>query len=189
MSDWKTIQASEIYDNPWVKISHREVKTPNDTHAIYGKVHFKNLAVGILPVFEDGKLVLVGQKRYTLNAYSWEIPEGGCLLGDDPLEAAQRELLEETGWKASFWKQSLLLHTSNSVTDERALIYLATELNPDKTQPEHTEKIELKYMDIDGCIEMIENGEISDAMSVSALLWYARKSRRFIGENIQVVEK
>ncbi|HKK88458.1 MAG TPA: NUDIX hydrolase [Saprospiraceae bacterium] len=189
MSDWTTIRAKAIYDNPWVKISHREVKTPNDTDAIYGKVHFKNLAVGIIPVLKDGRLVLVGQKRYTLNEYAWEIPEGGCLLGDDPLRAAQRELLEETGWQANFWKQAMLLHTSNSVTDERAIIYLATEMEAQEAQPEHTEKIDLQYATIEHCIKMIGKGEISDAMSVSSILWYAQKGHKQIKDDLQVVEK
>lgn len=189
MSDWKTTEATEIYDNPWVKISHRAVKTPNHTNAIYGKVHFKNLAVGIIPVLDDNRLVLVGQQRYTLGDYSWEIPEGGCLLGNDPLQAAKRELREETGWTAAYWKQVLLLHTSNSVTDERALIFLATMLEDSMAQPDHTEKIKLKYASLEQCVQMINRGEISDAMSVSALFWYAREGKRIIQEDIQVVEK
>jgi 8-oxo-dGTP pyrophosphatase MutT (NUDIX family) len=129
---WRTQSIREVYDNPWIQISHHEVITPGGTDGIYGVVHFKNLAIGVVPLDEAGNTWLVGQYRYTLNEYSWEIPEGGCPLGTDPLESAQRELQEETGIKAKRWTKLLNLYTSNSVTDEAGMAFLAqgTQLRP-----------------------------------------------------------
>lgn len=172
MAGWKTKSAKSIYDNPWVHLSHREVLTPNDTSAIYGKVHFKNIAIGILAVNEKNEIFLVGQDRYTLNSYSWEIPEGGALLGDHYLEAAKRELLEETGLSALRWEEYLRLHTSNSVTDEFAIIYKATHLELSKANPEHTEKFEYSKLKIEEIAPAIRHGRITDAMSVATLYKY-----------------
>jgi 8-oxo-dGTP pyrophosphatase MutT (NUDIX family) len=172
MSTWKTNTAKTRYDNPWIHLSHRDVTTPNHTPAIYGKIHFKNLAIGILPIDTNGHIHLVGQSRYTLNIYSWEIPEGGCPLGENPLDTAQRELLEETGLKANYWHRILDLHTSNSVTDERALIYLAVDLIQGEKDPEHTELFQHEVLDLDTCLRKVELGSITDAMSISTLHWY-----------------
>ncbi|MCG8331985.1 MAG: NUDIX hydrolase [Chitinophagales bacterium] len=168
---WTTHSVKKVYDNPWIEITHREVTTPNDTPGIYGLVHFKNLAVGIVPIDEEGNTWLVGQYRYTLEQYSWEIPEGGCLIGkEDPLQAAKRELLEETGITAIQWEKILDFHTSNSVTDEAGIIYLAKGLSFGSAQPEHTEQLEVKKIPLRDAVQMVINGDITDAMSVMALL-------------------
>ena len=167
---WRQLGVKEIYENPWIKVTHETVKTPNNTDGIYGVVHFKSRAVGILPVDDEGYTWLVKQSRYPLNQYTWEIPEGGAPIDESPLLAAQRELREETGLSANKWEPWLRLHLSNSVTDEEAIVYLATELSPGEMALEDTEDIQVSYMPLQQAINMAINGEITDAISVCALL-------------------
>ena len=142
----------------------------HNTDGIYGVVHFKSRAVGILPIDDNGYTWLVKQSRYTLNEYTWEIPEGGALLDETPLMAAQRELREETGLSANSWEPWLRLHLSNSVTDEEAIVYLATELSSGEMQLDTTEDIEVSHLPLQQAIDMVVSGEITDAISVAALL-------------------
>jgi len=173
-NDWKTLTDKQVYDNPWITVHHREVINPSGGNGIYGLVKFKNKAVGILPIDEHGMTYLVGQYRYPTQSYSWEIPEGGCPQGEDPLGAAQRELLEETGLIADDWSVlSETLHTSNSVTDEVATLYLAKGLTQGKCDPEETENLQVKKVKIEEAIAMASDGRITDLMSVTALLMYA----------------
>ena len=166
---WKIISDDEIYNNNWIKLNHYNVINPNGGEGVYGKVHFKNIAIGIIPIDENNNTWLVGQFRFPLNKYSWEIPEGGCPLNENPLDAAKRELLEETGFVAEDWKQILTLHLSNSVTDEFSIIYIAKNLKQFKAQPEETELLQIKKIKIEETFTMIENNEITDAVSVAAL--------------------
>ena len=166
---WKIISDDEIYNNNWIKLNHYNVINPNGGEGVYGKVHFKNIAIGIIPIDEKNNTWLVGQYRFPLNKYSWEIPEGGCPLNENPLDAAKRELLEETGFVAEDWKQILTLHLSNSVTDEFSIIYIAKNLKQFKAQPEETELLQIKKIKIEETFKMIENNEITDAVSVAAL--------------------
>ncbi|MEZ4993381.1 MAG: NUDIX hydrolase [Saprospiraceae bacterium] len=151
-------------------MTHREVLNPSGNEGIYGVVHFKNLAIGIVPVDEYGNTWLVGQYRYALDQYSWEIPEGGCPLGTAPLATAQRELLEETGITASRWDTILDCHISNSVTDEAGRIYLARELSFGTAQPEETEQLEVRKLSLREAVDMVLRGEITDSLSVMGLL-------------------
>lgn len=167
---WTTLSKREVYDNPWIQVTHREVLTPAGTPGIYGKVHFKNIAVGIVPIDEAGYTWLVGQYRYTLDQYSWEIPEGGCPIGTDPLATAQRELQEETGMSAGYWEQILHIHLSNSVTDEAGYAFLARQLHFGKAQPEETEDLQVRRLPLTEAIEWVLNGDITDVLSVAALL-------------------
>jgi 8-oxo-dGTP pyrophosphatase MutT (NUDIX family) len=173
---WKTLNLTEVYNNPWIKVSHREVLTPAGTPGIYGMVHFKNVAIGIVPVDEEGNTWLVGQYRYTIDQYTWEIPEGGCPVGTDPLETAKRELKEETGMEATRWEQLLDFHTSNSVTDEYGIAYLARGLSYGEAEPEETEALQVKKIPLQEAIEMVLRGEITDALSVMALLRVGMKN-------------
>ncbi|MEM6723516.1 MAG: NUDIX hydrolase, partial [Bacteroidota bacterium] len=100
---WTKLSEALQYDNPWIRITEHQVLNPNGNPGIYGVVHFKNVAIGIVPLDEEYNTWLVGQYRYTLEQYSWEIPEGGGPLGTDPLKSAKRELLEETGITAKEW--------------------------------------------------------------------------------------
>ena len=170
MNDWKTLTQKTVYDNPWIEVSHRDVITPGGTQGIYGKVHFKNIAVAVLPVDAEGYTWLVGQYRYTIDRYSWEIPEGGCPLGTDPLEAARRELLEETGITARRYTPLYESYTSNSVTDEYAVAYLAEDLTFGEAQPEPSENLQVKRVPLAEAIAMVHRGEITDMFSMLTLL-------------------
>ena len=127
---WSTVSVKTVYNNPWIEVQHHEVITPSKTEGIYGKVKMKNLALGIIPLDDEMNTWLVGQYRYTIGEYSWEIPMGGGPIDLDPLESAKRELKEETGIEARDWQYLMRIHTSNCVTDEIGLIYVAKELSP-----------------------------------------------------------
>lgn len=167
---WKTIRQKVVYQNPWISISHRDVINPAGNPGIYGVVHFKNIAVGIVPLDEDNNTWLVGQYRYTLDKYTWEIPEGGCPAGESTLAAAQRELEEETGIKAANWAPLLDLHTSNSVTDEYGVAYLARELSYGTAAPEETEDLQVKKVPFQEAYQMVMNGRITDVLSMVAIM-------------------
>ncbi len=170
VNPWQTRSIRQVYDNPWIAVTHREVITPRGHAGVYGVVHFKHLAVGVVPVDGQGYTWLVGQYRYPLDQYSWEIPEGGCPAHESPLATAQRELMEETGIQAARWTKLLELHLSNSVTDERAIAFLAQDLTLGKAQPEHTEQLRVCRLPLAEAVCMARDGSITDALSVAALL-------------------
>ena len=145
---------------------------PDGEPGIYGVVHYKNVAVGVLPV-EDGHTYLVGQYRYPLERYSWEIPEGGCPEGEEPLRAAQRELKEETGLEARSWRRLGEAHLSNSVADEHAVWFLATDLVPGESRPGGDEILEVRRVPLDEAVRMALGGRITDALSLLAIMGYA----------------
>jgi len=167
---WLRMKSRVAYDNPWIRVYHEDVKTPNGTDGIYGVVHFKSTAVGVVPIDDDGNTWLVRQSRYTLNEFTWEIPEGGAKTGEPTLECAKRELEEEVGLRAQEWSELMRLHLSNSVTDESAVIYLATDLSATVQNLDATEDIELRKLPLREAIDMALSGEITDAISVAALL-------------------
>lgn len=171
---WQTLNSAVRYENPWLSIRHEEVVTPAGTPGIYGVVSFKNKAVGVVPIDADGYTYLVGQYRYPLNEYSWEIPEGGSPVGTDPLESARRELREETGLVAQRWTKIARIHTSNSATDEEGFLYIAEELEQGDHEPEDTEQLHVRRLPLVEAVEMAMRSEITDALSVSALLIVAR---------------
>lgn len=165
---WKTLSSKLEYDNPWIQITEHQVITPGGSPGIYGVVHFKNQAVGIVP-YEDGYIWMVGQYRYTLEQYSWEIPEGGSPMGEDPLETARRELKEETGLLAETYDPIVEMHLSNSATDEWGIIYLATGLSRGEASPEDTEDISAKKMKLEDVFVEVETGKITDSLTVAAI--------------------
>lgn len=167
---WQTLTTKVVYDNPWISVSHREVITPGGSNGIYGVVHFKNTAIGIIPLDGDYNTWLVGQYRYTLEEYSWEIPEGGGPKDSPPLDSAKRELAEETGITAKTWTKIMELHTSNSVTDEYGIIYVAQGLSYGEAEPEDTEDLKVKKLPFSDVVEMVMRGEITDALAISAIL-------------------
>jgi 8-oxo-dGTP pyrophosphatase MutT (NUDIX family) len=171
---WQRKSSELIYENPWIALYHEEVVTPAGTDGIYGVVHFKNTAVGVVPIDEDNNTWLVRQTRYALNQYTWEIPEGGCPRNEDTLTAAKRELQEEVGLAAAQWEKLMDLQLSNSVTDETGIVYLARQLSPTSQALDVTEDIEVRKLSLEGAIAMVERGEITDAISVAALLKLAR---------------
>lgn len=168
---WRTLTSKDVYDNPWIHVREDAVVRPDGEEGIYGVVHFKNRAVGVL-AFEGDEIYLVGQYRYTLGRYSWEIPEGGCPEGEDPLAAAQRELEEETGLRARHWERLGEAYLSNSVTDEQAVWFLATGLEQGEQRPEGTEQINVCRVTFREALRMALGGEITDALSLLALMHY-----------------
>jgi len=167
---WTTLSIETVYDNPWISISHRNVLNPKGGKGIYGLVHFKNAAIGIVPLDKDNNTWLVGQYRYTLNQYSWEIPEGGGPLGTPLLDSAKRELLEETGITANRWTKIMDFHTSNSVCDEFGVAYVAQDLTFGEAEPEDTEDLVVKKLPFSEVLGMVMNGEITDSLTIMAIL-------------------
>ncbi len=166
----KTISAKPVYDNPWIQLTEYDVINPGGGKGIYGKLHFKNIAVGVIVLNEDNHTYLVGQYRYALDEYSWEIPEGGGPVGTDPLESAKRELLEETGLVAKHWEMLFEMHLSNSVSDELAIVYLAKGLSQQLAEPEETEQLQIKKLPFEEVYQMVKEGKIKDSISVAAIL-------------------
>jgi 8-oxo-dGTP pyrophosphatase MutT (NUDIX family) len=166
---WTIFSEKKIYANPWIEVTEFGVINPGGGKGIYGKVHFKKIAVGALPLDDDFNVYLVGQYRFVLDQYSWEIPEGGVESGEDPLIGIKRELLEETGLVAGQWQQILTMHLSNSVSDELAILYLATRLQFQYATPEETESLVVKKIPFDEAFKMVEAGVITDSMSVAAI--------------------
>lgn len=167
---WQVKSATQVYDNPWINLTEYQVINPSGNPGIYGKIHFKNRAIGIVPLDADLNTYLVGQYRFVLNEYSWEIPEGGGPLGDEPLDAAKRELLEETGLKAKNWTEVQRMHLSNSVSDELCIIYIATGLEQFEAEPEDTEQLIVQKLPFDEVYRMVCAGEIMDSVTVAAVL-------------------
>ncbi len=167
---WQITSEKEIYNNPWIGLTEYGVINPSGNPGIYGKVHFKNIAVGVVPLDEQMNTWLVGQYRFALDQYSWEIPEGGGPLDIDTLESAKRELLEETGLKASRWRELQRMHLSNSVCDELSVTYLAQDLEQFEAEPEETEQLIVKKIHFDEACRMVNSGQITDSISVAAIL-------------------
>lgn len=172
---WTTLSGEEKYENRWIRVTEYQVINPAGGKGIYGKIHFKNKAIGIIPVDEEGNTWLVGQYRYTLNEFHWEIPEGGGPLLEHPLEAAKRELKEETGLTAANWTYLLEMNTSNSVTDEEGIIYLAEGITHGESELEETEAdLKVRKLPLKEAVAMVMRGEIADSMSMIGLLKVAR---------------
>ena len=170
VNPWTMLESRPVYENPWISVREDQILRPDGQPGIYGVVHFKNKAIGVLPVEEDGSIWLVGQHRYPLDRYSWEIPEGGGSGDEDPEITARRELKEETGLVADRLELFSVTHLSNSVSDEVAYLYRATGLTPGPSEPEGTEQLEARRVSWDVAWGMLQGGEITDAMSVVALL-------------------
>jgi 8-oxo-dGTP pyrophosphatase MutT (NUDIX family) len=166
---WRRRARRVAYENPWLTVWHDEVSRPDGSPGIYGVVHFASLAVGIVALDADDRVVLVGQHRYTFDAYSWEIPEGGVPAGELPLDGARRELREETGLVAARWREIGRFHLSNSVTDEAGILYLATDLTPGAAAPEATEELAVQWVPFEEALAMTLDGRISDAMTIMGI--------------------
>ena len=172
---WKTHKTDVVYDNPWIRVEHDEVMIPTGTPGVYGRVIFKNKAIGIIPMDQDLNTWLVGQYRYPLQEYSWEIPMGGGPIGEDFMATAKRELKEETGIYADKWTQLMRIHTSNCVTDEEGFIYLAEDLEMGETEFDETEDLQIKKLPFTEAIDMVLDGRITDSISSAGILLLARK--------------
>lgn len=172
MSDenpFRVLGSRPIYDNPWIGLTEHQVVRPNGSEGVYGVVHFKNRAVGVVP-YADGYVWLVGQYRFPLERYSWELPEGGAPFDEDPAACALRELAEETGLRAGRLAPLLTMHLSNSVTDEISYVFLATDLTPGAMAPDETEVLRVRKLRFDDAYAEVESGAITDSITVAAIL-------------------
>ena len=167
---WKLQASKQIHDSPWLSLAEDEVINPGGGVSHYGKINFKNIAIGVIPLDENDNTWLVVQYRYVPDCYSWEIPMGGGPLNIDPLESAKRELKEETGLTATRWEELMHLHTSNSVTDERGIIYVAKGLTEGETEFEETEDLKVIKLPLEEALQRVMDGEITDSVSVAGLL-------------------
>lgn len=175
MNPWVTLSKKNIYDNPWIHVEEHQVINPAGGKGIYGKVHFKNIAIGIVALDKENNTWLVGQHRYTLNEWSWEIPEGGGSLEKNVLESAERELKEETGLAAARWTEILKTYLSNSVSDEVGYIFLAEELTEGMNELEDTEAdMKVWKLPFEEALTMVLDGKITDGLSVMGILKVAR---------------
>ena len=167
--NWKRLSSRTVFENDWMEVREDHVINPGGGENQYGHVHFKNRAVAIVPLDAEYNTWLVGQERYTLDAWSWEVPMGGAPLTEEPLAAAKRELREETGLSAGRWTEIMRLHPSNSITDEIGYVYLAEDLSEGETAFEETEALEVRKLPLETAVQMARDGEITDAISVAAL--------------------
>jgi 8-oxo-dGTP pyrophosphatase MutT (NUDIX family) len=158
------------YETPWISVSHHDILDPSGTQGIYGVVHFKNLAIGVLPLDADLNTWIVGQYRYPIEAYSWEIPEGGGDRSIPPQESAARELREEAGIVAKRWTEILRMDLSNSASDEHAILYVAQDLTHFEPEPDHDEELALRKVPFEDLYAMVVRGEVLDSLTVAAVL-------------------
>lgn len=167
---WRTLHVEERYSTPWISVSHHDVLDPSGAPGIYGVVHFRNLAVGVVPLDEELNTWIVGQYRYPIEAYSWEIPEGGGARDRPPLESAQRELREEVGIVAQKWTPILHMHLSNSASDEEALLYVAQDLTFHEPEPDANEELAMRKLPFAELFRMVMDGEVTDSLTVAAVM-------------------
>jgi 8-oxo-dGTP pyrophosphatase MutT (NUDIX family) len=167
---WQVVSGSQVYENPWIKVIHEDVLHPDGSKGIYGTVHFRNWALGVVALNEAGQVLLVGQWRYPLQQYSWEIPEGGGSLRKPLLASMQRELQEETGYSARNWESLGTVHTSNSVCCETGFIWLATDLQAGVANPEGSEELQVRWVPLAEALSMVMQSQITDSLSVAAIL-------------------
>ncbi|MGJ8562738.1 MAG: NUDIX domain-containing protein [Alphaproteobacteria bacterium] len=166
-SPWTYVSKREVLDNQYVNHSQHQLLNVTGSPVEYTLVQFKNLAVGVIP-YEDDHIYLVGQYRYAIDQYSWELPEGGCPPGSQTLDAAKWELAEETGLRAEKFEPFIHMHTSNAITDEWATVYLATGLTQGEAEPDENEVLQTRKISLDDFLAEVESGKITDAMTVAA---------------------
>jgi len=167
---WKILSTDKKYENPWIKVEENKVLNAAGNQGIYGVVHFKNIAVAVIPLDEENNTWIVGQYRFTLNSYEWEVPEGGCPEATSPLDTAKRELHEEVGLQAEQYEMILEMQLSNSVSDEISYTYLARGLKFIGEKPEEDEVLHIRKLHFTELVEMVMRGEIRDALSVASIL-------------------
>ncbi len=172
---WKKLASKIVYDNPWITVREDRVQNPGGGENQYGHVQFKNKAIAIGPLDEHRNTWLGGLDRYTLGAYSWEVPMGGATGDETPLAAAKRELKEETGLTAVTWTEIMHLYLSNSITDEEGFVFIAEDLSEGEPEFDETEVLDIRKLSLNDAVAMVNNGEISDAVSVAAILRVAAR--------------
>jgi 8-oxo-dGTP pyrophosphatase MutT (NUDIX family) len=170
---WIRRSRRTVYENDWIQVHHDEVTRPDGSPGIYGVVHFRTRATGAVVVDADGRVLLVGQHRYTLGRYSWELPEGGAPFDEDPMDGAKREVAEETGYTARSWRELMRFTLSNSVTDEEGVLFVASDIDPGPASPDPTEDLEIRWVSLAEALAMVRSGEILDVMTQVGLLAFA----------------
>ncbi len=170
INPWKTLKSEQVHESPWIRVTKHDVLNPAGNPGTYSTIHFKNLAIGVVPLDKNYNTWLVGQYRYPIEQYSWEIPEGGGNLNIDPIDSAKRELKEETGIIASKWTKIQEMYLSNSASDEFCILFLAQDLKFEKSEPEDTELLEVRKVPFEAVYQMVLNGEITDSLTVTAAL-------------------
>ena len=172
---WVRRSRRTVYENAWIRVHHDEVARPDGSPGVYGVVHFRSRAIGAVVVDAHGRILLVGQHRYPLERYSWEIPEGGAPWDEDPVDGARRELAEETGFAARTWRELIRFTLSNSVTDEEGVLFVATDLEAGPASPDPSEELAVRWVDLEEALAMVTSGEIHDVMTQVGLLLYDRQ--------------
>lgn len=167
---WKTLDSKTVYDNPWMTVFEDKVIDPGGGQHLYGHVHFKNKAIAIVPLDDDRNTWIVGQSRFTIGEYSWEVPMGGSAPGEEPIDTARRELKEETGLTAATLIPLMHLHISNSITDEEGFAFVARDLEAGEPDFDEMEDLTIRKLPLTEAVEMVKRGEITDAISIAALL-------------------
>jgi 8-oxo-dGTP pyrophosphatase MutT (NUDIX family) len=167
---WKTLDSTTVYDNAWMTVFEDKVIDPGGGEHLYGHIHFKNKAIAIVPLDDEGNTWIVGQSRFTIGEYSWEVPMGGSAPGEEPVDTARRELREETGLTATSLTPLMRLHISNSITDEEGFVFLARGLSAGEPDFDDMEDLAIRKLPLTEAVDMVMRGEITDAISIAALL-------------------
>lgn len=174
---WRTLSSRRAYENPWIRVREDVAEMPDGRTTLYGVIECRE-AVGVLPFLDGEQVVLVGQYRYVARDFRWEMPTGAVHAGEDLEAAVRRELREEAGYEAGRLTRLCAFHTSKSVLDETAHLYLAEGLRPASAEPDPTEFIEVRAFRFDEVLRMVETSEITDSMTVLAVLHAARRRER-----------
>jgi 8-oxo-dGTP pyrophosphatase MutT (NUDIX family) len=167
---WRRRSRRLAYENDWIEVFHDEVDRPDGSPGVYGVVHPRSVAVGVAAVDDEDRLLLVGQYRYTLDRWSWEIPEGGVPFDEHPLDGAKRELAEETGYRAETWRELMRTSLSNSTSDETGVVYVATGLTTGPPAPEATEELRVRWVPFSDAVREVRDGTIFDSITQIAVL-------------------
>lgn len=167
---WKVLREDTVYENKWISVHHADVIAPTGNPAVYGKVHMKGQAIGVLPVDENGWTWLVGQQRYCFDEWTWELPEGGGLRTEQPVVTAQREMAEEIGMQAvNYLPLFENVQFSNSITDEIGHAFLAWGLSPCEKCPDETELLEIRHLPLKEVFKMLDQGKLTDMFTLAML--------------------
>ncbi|MFC5371585.1 NUDIX domain-containing protein [Brevundimonas faecalis] len=164
---WASHGDSVMIDTPWMQVTRHPATAPTGAAADYQVVRPKNVGTGVLPLHEDGTVTMVGQHRFALMRYSWEMPEGGAPMAEDPFDAVRRELAEEAGLAAEHWRAALDMDLSNSITDERAMTWVAWGLSAVPVDPDPTEVIVSVRVPFRDLLAEIERGAVRDSLTVA----------------------
>lgn len=167
LPQWTDLGGEVVHDSPWMSLTRHRVTAPTGRTVDYGVVRPKSMATGVLPLHDDGTVTLVGQARFALGNYSWEMPEGGAPFGEDPFDGVRRELAEEAGLEARSWREAVRMELSNSITTERAVCWLAWDLRPVATAPDPTEVIAVARVPFMSLIAEIGRGAVRDSLTVA----------------------